>query len=198
VLCRNVLSSWNVSRMCGIVMKWWIWRKKEDTWYSGWIRDEIIMEWRERLFLSTATSYINMNFMWMRANTCFHYSQFHFHLCDRSMFVGRFFSVTALRCCATFMMAHVAPARLLVAPPLWLLHVLWWFSPCTAATSWSLLGCRSGHLPHLVVERVGIWGGREWLLGASKRTWVLKIEVVSAQARHLEQPVCLGSGRADL
>jgi hypothetical protein len=59
-----------------------------------------------------------------------------------------------------------------VAPPLWLLHVLRWFSPCTAVTSRSHLDCRSGHLQHLVNERVGIWKGREWLLGASKCEWV--------------------------
>jgi hypothetical protein len=135
--------------------------------------DEIMMAWRECrdwyrcLSSSTATSYINMN-------TCFQYSEFHFHLCDRSTLVGQFFSVTALYCCTTFMMARFAAA------PLRLPHVLGWFSLCTAATSRSLLGCRSGHLPHLFVERVDIWESREWLLDASKRTWLLTIEVVSA------------------
>jgi hypothetical protein len=49
---------------------------------------------------------------------------------------------------------------------------LGWFSLCTTAASPSLLDCYSGHRPHLVVERVGIWEGREWLLGPSKRTYV--------------------------
>jgi hypothetical protein len=63
--------------------------------------------WSERmLLLSTATSYIDMN------------KHFHCRLCDRATFVGQVFSLTALRCCVTFMMAHTVAALTLVALPL--------------------------------------------------------------------------------
>jgi hypothetical protein len=53
-----------------------------------------------------------------------------------------------------------------VAPLLWLLHVLWWFSPCT-----EYLPISSG-FPPLVTERACMWECRERLFDGSRRTWV--------------------------
>jgi hypothetical protein len=64
---------------------------------------------------------------------------------------------------------------------------LWWFSPCTVATFRSLLCCGSGHILLLVVERVCIWEGKNWLLGASKQAYVSSM-LTTTHGHHISVP----------